>query len=49
MVQTSADGSPVTLVDTGADVAVVVFVLALENDLKSPSENNASSKSCPGP
>ena len=49
LVQTSADGSSVTLVDTGTDVAVAVFVLVLENDLKSPSENKASSKSYPGP
>jgi len=49
MAETSADGSSVTLVGTGTDVAVAVFVLVLENDLKSPSENDASSKSYPGP
>ena len=49
MAETSADGSSVTLVGTGTDVAVAVFVLFLENDLKSPSENDASSKSYPGP
>jgi len=49
MAETSADGSSVTLVGTGTDVAVAVFILFLENDLKSPSENDASSKSYPGP
>jgi len=41
MAETSTDGSSVTLVGTATDVVVAVFVLVLENDLKSPSENDA--------
>ena len=49
MAETSAHGSSATLVNTGTDVAVAVFVLFLEKDLKVPSENDTSSKSYPGP